>query len=55
VVEDRDYSCHATYFAGFCRFAIYIPLFLPVGFPIVLSLLEAFKWLRGSKTKEKKE
>jgi len=35
------------------RFAIYIPLFLPVGIPIILSLIAAVRWLRGSKQQEK--
>lgn len=29
----------------FCRFAIYIPLFLPISIPLLLSALTAFKWL----------
>lgn len=36
------------------RFAIYIPLFLPIGIPIVLSVLQAIKWMTR-RQKEKKE
>jgi len=32
-------------FYGPYRFAIYIPLFLPISVPILLSSLAAFKWL----------
>lgn len=28
-----------------CRFAIYIPLFLPISVPILFSSMAAFKWL----------
>lgn len=33
-----------------CRFAIYIPLFLPISVPILFSSMAAFKWL-GAWTK----
>ena len=29
------------------RFAIYIPLFLPISFPVLASLWQAYKWWRG--------
>lgn len=34
------------------RFAIYIPLFLPIGLPILGSLFKAIKWIK-SKRKQK--
>ena len=34
------------------RFAIYIPLFLPIGLPVLGSLFKAFKWI---KTKRKQK
>lgn len=37
------------YFPEDQKFAIYIPLFLPVGIPIILSLISAVRWLRGSR------
>jgi phosphatidylinositol glycan class S len=40
------------YFPEDQKFAIYVPLFLPVGFPIVLSLLQAVQWLRGARGKQ---
>ncbi|XP_071848584.1 GPI transamidase component PIG-S-like isoform X1 [Apostichopus japonicus] len=40
------------YFPEDQKFAIYIPLFLPVGIPVVLSLFKAVKWLKA-KRKEK--
>jgi phosphatidylinositol glycan class S len=45
------------YFPEDQKFAIYVPLFLPVGFPIILSLYHATKWLtgRGSSKKEEKQ
>jgi len=42
------------YFPEDQKFAIYIPLFLPIGIPIVLSVVQALKWLvkkDGTKTK----
>lgn len=41
------------YFPEDQKFAIYIPLFLPVGIPIILSLISAVQWLRGSKWQQK--
>jgi len=41
------------YFPEDQKFAIYIPLFLPVGIPIILSLISAIRWLRGSKQQQK--
>jgi hypothetical protein len=35
-------SCFIVY-----RFAIYIPLFLPMSLPLVMSLFAAIKWLRS--------
>jgi phosphatidylinositol glycan class S len=40
------------YFPEDQKFAIYVPLFLPVGFPIVLSLLQAVRWLRDARGKQ---
>ena len=38
----------------FFRFAIYIPLFLPISVPILLSSVAALKWLAaGLKSKNK--
>lgn len=35
------------YFPEDQKFAIYIPLFLPISIPVILSLIQAFKWLRN--------
>lgn len=31
-----------------CRYAIYIPLFLPISLPVILSLRQAIRWYRGT-------
>uniref|UniRef100_A0A6P8J182 GPI transamidase component PIG-S-like n=1 Tax=Actinia tenebrosa TaxID=6105 RepID=A0A6P8J182_ACTTE len=41
------------YFPDDQKYAIYIPLFLPISIPIILSLFEGIKWLKGSKDKSK--
>lgn len=33
------------------RFAIYIPLFLPIGLPLIGSTIAAIKWFKGAKPK----
>lgn len=44
------------YFPEDQKFAIYIPLFLPISLPVLASLWKAFKWIKGEKKeKEKKE
>ncbi|KAL3865297.1 hypothetical protein ACJMK2_006904 [Sinanodonta woodiana] len=45
------------YFPEDQKFAIYIPLFLPISFPVFSSLFKAFKWFRETKglTKAKQE
>ncbi|XP_068623435.1 GPI transamidase component PIG-S [Battus philenor] len=43
------------YFPDDQKYAIYIPLFLPIMFPVVLSLKNLFNWLRRSPKKEKTE
>ena len=35
------------YFPEDQKFAIYIPLFLPISIPVVLSLMQAIKWIRN--------
>ncbi|XP_060076892.1 GPI transamidase component PIG-S-like [Ylistrum balloti] len=42
------------YFPEDQKFAIYIPLFLPISLPVLASLWKAFKWMREDK-KQKKE
>lgn len=37
------------YFPEDQKFAIYIPLFLPISFPVLASLYQAYKWYKGSK------
>jgi len=45
--------CFSIYITGHiftsvsARFAIYIPLFLPISFPVLASLWQAYKWWRG--------
>ena len=46
----HTYYSHLLY-----RYAIYIPLFLPVSLPVLLSLKEAIQWLRRKNAKEEKE
>eukprot|EP00057_Strongylocentrotus_purpuratus_P030336 XP_781371.3 PREDICTED: GPI transamidase component PIG-S-like isoform X2 [Strongylocentrotus purpuratus] len=41
------------YFPDDQKFAIYIPLFLPVSIPVVLSLIKAFKWIKQQRRKSK--
>ena len=36
------------------RFAIYIPLFLPIGLPILGSLFKAFKWIKAKRKQKPK-
>ncbi|KAH3789016.1 GPI transamidase component PIG-S-like isoform X2 [Dreissena polymorpha] len=36
------------YFPEDQKFAIYIPLFLPISFPVISSLWQAYKWWRGA-------
>ena len=38
-----------------CRYAIYVPLFLPVSIPVLLSLKMVFGLCRKSSAKEKSE
>ena len=40
------------YFPEDQKYAIYIPLFLPVGIPVVLSIKTIVKYLRGEKQKK---
>lgn len=42
------------YFPEDQKFAIYIPLFLPISLPVLASLWKAFKWMRES-TKQKSD
>ena len=45
-------SLHALhYFPDDQKYAIYIPYFLPVGIPVLLSIKTVIKWLRQDKTK----
>lgn len=41
------------YFPEDQKFAIYIPLFLPISIPVVTSTVQAIKWLRGLKKAKK--
>jgi len=41
------------YFPDDQKYAIYIPLFLPVGIPVLLSLKAMYGWLKESKTEDK--
>ncbi|XP_067927814.1 GPI transamidase component PIG-S-like [Watersipora subatra] len=43
------------YFPEDQKFAIYIPLFLPIGIPLFTSTLAAIKWFRGKRTDQQKE
>merc|ERR1711874_919350 len=38
------------YFPDDQKYAIYIPLFLPVGIPVILSLKTIYLWLKGKDT-----
>ncbi|XP_064620576.1 GPI transamidase component PIG-S-like isoform X2 [Lineus longissimus] len=37
------------YFPDDQKFAIYIPLFLPISLPVIMTMLQAIKWMRGEK------
>lgn len=39
------------YFPDDQKYAVYCPLFLPVGIPLLTSLVQVFKWLRSKKLK----
>ncbi len=39
------------YFPDDQKYAIYIPYFLPVGIPVLLSLKDVIRWLRQDKAK----
>ncbi|XP_038213260.1 GPI transamidase component PIG-S isoform X2 [Zerene cesonia] len=43
------------YFPDDQKYAIYIPLFLPIMFPVILSLKNLVLWFRGKSIKEKAE
>ncbi|CAG2234101.1 GPI transamidase component PIG-S-like [Mytilus edulis] len=43
------------YFPEDQKFAIYIPLFLPISLPVIASLYKAFKWIKEQKAKVKQE
>nr|XP_058955244.1 GPI transamidase component PIG-S-like [Pocillopora verrucosa] len=43
------------YFPDDQKYAIYIPLFLPISLPIFLSLRQAVKWYRGQDNEDKKD
>ena len=43
------------YFPDDQKFAIYMPLFLPIGLPIATSLVGAFQWVRTLKNRKKAE
>ncbi|CAG4931831.1 unnamed protein product [Colias eurytheme] len=43
------------YFPDDQKYAIYIPLFLPIMFPVILSLKNLVLWFRGKSIKEKSE
>jgi len=43
------------YFPDDQKFAIYMPLFLPIGLPVVGSLIAAFKWLKTLKNKDREK
>ncbi|KAG7303326.1 hypothetical protein JYU34_011815 [Plutella xylostella] len=43
------------YFPDDQKYAIYIPLFLPIMFPVILSIKALLLWFRGKSTKEKTE
>ncbi len=36
-----------------CRFAIYLPLFLPVGLPLILSLSDVWKWIQEQRRRKR--
>nr|XP_022288860.1 GPI transamidase component PIG-S-like [Crassostrea virginica] len=42
------------YFPEDQKFAIYIPLFLPIGLPILGSLFKAFKWIKAKRKQKPK-
>lgn len=41
------------YFPDDQKFAIYIPLFLPISIPVVMSLLKALKWIKQERANKK--
>ncbi|XP_071479579.1 GPI transamidase component PIG-S-like [Diadema antillarum] len=43
------------YFPDDQKFAIYIPLFLPVSIPVVMSLIKAAKWIKQNRETEKQK
>ena len=43
------------YFPDDQKYAIYMPLFLPISVPIVLSLIGALKWIKGQSSKKVKD
>ncbi|XP_071481942.1 GPI transamidase component PIG-S-like [Diadema antillarum] len=43
------------YFPDDQKFAIYIPLFLPVSIPVVMSLIKAAKWIKHNRETEKQK
>jgi len=43
------------YFPDDQKYAIYIPLFLPISLPVVLSLRQAVRWYRGKDDADNKE
>ncbi|GBP54358.1 GPI transamidase component PIG-S [Eumeta japonica] len=43
------------YFPDDQKYAIYIPLFLPIMFPVILSLKNLWLWMRGASTKKEKK
>jgi len=43
------------YFPDDQKYAIYIPLFLPISLPVLLSLRQAIKWYRGKDNTDEKD
>ncbi|KAL9981080.1 hypothetical protein ACROYT_G009739 [Oculina patagonica] len=43
------------YFPDDQKYAIYIPLFLPISLPVLLSLRQAIRWYRGKDNADKKD
>ncbi|XP_072175375.1 GPI transamidase component PIG-S-like [Diadema setosum] len=43
------------YFPDDQKFAIYIPLFLPVSIPVIMSLIKAAKWIKQNRETEKQK
>ena len=42
------------YFPEDQKYAIYVPLFLPISIPVILSFFKAVKWLRSSEMNDSK-